>query len=65
MPESMREKYQELLSPHREMVMPLSYKKLNELQSFLDNTLLFLKQCRSHGGVFSEVKKSIEHTYGK
>lgn len=40
---TMRQKYSELLSVKRELVLPLHYKQLIELQSYLDNSLLFLK----------------------
>jgi hypothetical protein len=56
----MRFKHSELLSTTRELVLPLQYKKLLEIQMYLDNTLHFLKECRKQSGYFPEVKKSIE-----
>lgn len=53
-------KYSELLLQTKELVLPVHYKKLLEVQGFLDNTLLFLKQCRKQNGHISEIKKSIE-----
>lgn len=45
--------------------MPAHYKILLEIQGFLDNSLNFLKSCRKQGGLFPELKNSIEKTYGR
>lgn len=62
---SMKLKHSELLSVTRELVMPAHYKILLDIQGYLDNSLNFLKQCRNQGGIFPELKRSIEKTYGK
>jgi hypothetical protein len=62
---SMKMKHAELLLPERELVLPLHYKALIETQGLLDASLNFMTQCRRQGGLFSELKKSIEQTYGK
>ena len=61
----MKFKHSELLSVTKELVLPAHYKVLLELQGFIDNSLNFLKQCRRQGGMFSEIKKSIEQTFGR
>lgn len=61
----MRFKHSELLSVRRELVMPAHYKSLLELQNLLDVSLNFMTKCRSQGGLFAEIKRSIEQTHGK
>lgn len=62
---SMRFKHEQLLTVHRELILPSHYKKLLQLSSLLDNSLNFLKSCRNTGGNFDELKVSIERTYGR
>mmetsp|Transcript_24283 Transcript_24283/g.23891 ORF Transcript_24283/g.23891 Transcript_24283/m.23891 type:complete len:125 (+) Transcript_24283:279-653(+) len=63
--ESMKLKHRELLKEERELVLPLDYKKLLQMQELLDKALFFLKECRKATGAFSEVKKSIESMCNK
>jgi hypothetical protein len=62
---SMRYKHSDLLTVTRELILPVHYKHLLELSKYLDNSLIFLKQRRTQGGLFLDIKKSIEQTYGK
>lgn len=61
----MRLKHGELILVNKELVLPVHYKQLLEMQGYLDSSLNFLKQCRKQGGNFNELKKSIEATIGR
>ena len=43
---SQKLKYSELLSVTRELVLPVHFKVLLELQGYLDTSMNFLKNCR-------------------
>lgn len=62
---NMRLKHSELISVTRVLVLPVHYKILLDLQGYLDISLNFRQQCRTQGGNFNELKKSIEQTYGR
>ena len=63
--EDMALKHSELLAEQRELVMPLRYKKLLDVQEALDRAIFFIKQGRKQIPVFVDVKKSIEQTTRK
>lgn len=61
----MKLKHSQLISVTRELVLPAHYKSLLDIQGYLDTSLNFLKRCRNQGGLFAELKKSIEQTFGR
>ena len=65
----MFEKHSDLISVKRELVLPVHIKQLIDGSQFIDESLNFIKRCRrqNDGGsiVYSEVKASIEKSYGR
>ena len=65
----LREKHSELLKVKRELVLPLHMKQLIEFSQFIDESMNFIKRCRRTNDIglitFSEVKTSIEKSYGR